>query len=302
MKALNIRGYYKNMKGVKRLKNINLGTKQKCMKVRAKKKKMNVVDKPVSDNLVDEAVLDKNNNKSPNVNNVPLKEEDQKSWLEFKKLAKGTPFVSNIYDKATFTRDLTRPLTVDHPFVSVIHDFAISAYNEVVHMYGKYGKSGSMSDSEVMSCKYEKRGRHYYFYLTIEAIERGNLAVYEMLVGCLHIDGSGSTSFVRKSLTLTTPTGKIATMLPRLKRLISKYKNVKGEKKDMEIKLERAHKFMKKGQCDRLYRAIESVIPKGWSKMGGIVSIGYHKYRADTCLTGLIQNGLGSSIPRTFLG
>ncbi|XP_071738410.1 uncharacterized protein [Rutidosis leptorrhynchoides] len=308
------------MKGEKSLTNINLGTKHKSMKVRAKKKKMNVVDKPVLDNLVDEPVFDepvfyepfsyKNIKKSPNVNNVPLTEEGKKSWVEFKQLAVWKPAGTDIDIKELDDNYL--PINVDHPFVSFLHDFIIAAFNEVVHMYGENGKSGdNMSNSEVMSCKYKDFGCHFYFYMTIEAIERGKLGVHKVLVGCRHIDGS--LTLVRKLHIKRTPKGNVAKNMPRLRDLISKYKTLKGMKidKEIEIKLERAMKkdkdnhdevaarFIKlkkelidiEGNCNLLYREIRSIVPEGWSKRR--VSSSLYRDLPNTYDTGLMFNGSG---------
>ncbi|GKA47247.1 ribonuclease H-like domain-containing protein [Tanacetum coccineum] len=61
----------------------------------------------------------------PKVENVPLKEEEHTNWLEFKKLTEGK--------KCAMERGLS--INVDHPFVSVVRDFATDAFNVVVHMY-----------------------------------------------------------------------------------------------------------------------------------------------------------------------
>ncbi|GJY79502.1 hypothetical protein Tco_0485303 [Tanacetum coccineum] len=60
----------------------------------------------------------------PKVENVPLKEEEHTNWLEFKKLTEGK--------KCAMERGLS--INVDHPFVSVVRDFATDAFNVVVHM------------------------------------------------------------------------------------------------------------------------------------------------------------------------
>ncbi|XP_071701580.1 uncharacterized protein [Rutidosis leptorrhynchoides] len=262
-------------------------------------------------NLVDESVLDENI-ESPNVEKVPLKDEDRNSWLEFKKLAEGMPEVTIINHKTLTT--CWEFINVDHPFVSVVRDFATNAFNEVVHMYGRYRKSNSMTHSEVISCKYINMHNNYYFNMTMEAIEEGVLEVYEIIVACDLINGS--TTLVKKnSVHSTPPTGKIAMLLHHLSSLKSEYKTWKAEKKDTEIKLGRARKSMKKGtdnqkaatklinlkkrhkaikgKCNLLYREIESQIPEGWSKRSDprdIVSRGWWT-KSDTYRTGLIENG-----------
>ncbi|XP_071738402.1 uncharacterized protein [Rutidosis leptorrhynchoides] len=272
------------MKGLKKCStNVNLGTKQKPMKVCSCKKKNKGVDKQ-GGYLVDEPVLDKNINKSPNVYKVPLKEEDHKSWLEFKELAKEMP----IADRLTPMYFRGWPIKVDHPFVAVIRDFTIAAFNEVIQMYVKKNReNNSMSHPEVMKCTFINRDDHYFFYMEMEAIEEGILGVYHIAVACDY--NNGTTTLLQKILVDTTPTGKIATLLPRLNSLKSDYKTFIAVKKDIEIKLERVNDSMIKGKvnekvaapklihlkkkytairgkCELLYREIESQIPKGWSK------------------------------------
>ncbi|XP_071741416.1 uncharacterized protein [Rutidosis leptorrhynchoides] len=123
------------MKGLKKCStNINLGTKQKPMKVCSNKKKNKGVDKQGGGCLVDEAVLDKNINKSPNVYKLPLKEEDRESWIKFLELVKWmvcTDLVRGASDIPRYSRGW--PIEGHHPFVAVIRDFATAAYNEVIH-------------------------------------------------------------------------------------------------------------------------------------------------------------------------
>ncbi|XP_071741856.1 uncharacterized protein [Rutidosis leptorrhynchoides] len=109
----------KKIKGVvdkqvmEKYRNIIMGTKQKPMKVCSNKKKIEAVDKQVY--LADAPILDKNV-KSPNVYKVPLKEEDHKSWLEFKKLDEWRDPLTTIHDRLWKIRC---PVKVDHPFVVV---------------------------------------------------------------------------------------------------------------------------------------------------------------------------------------
>ncbi|XP_071738406.1 uncharacterized protein [Rutidosis leptorrhynchoides] len=140
-----------------------------------------------------------------------------------------------------------------------------------------------MSHPEVRICTFAKHDDHYCFHMEMEAIEQGILGDYEILVACDLINGA--MSLLQKILLGSPPTGEIAMMLPRLNSLKSDYKTLKAEKKDIEIKMERAMKKGKdnhkiaaklihlkkkhkaiKGKCKLLYREIESQIPKGWSK------------------------------------
>nr|GEW25150.1 hypothetical protein [Tanacetum cinerariifolium] len=300
--------------------------------------------------------------KSLNVNNIPLNEEEHKSWLEFKKIDEGKPVLDRI--NSEIANKAKTPIIVDHPFVPVIGDFAIGAFNELCEMHVKKGESNNLRHHEVMECTYLKHPRFYCFCMTIEAIEEGILGVYETIVACNPIDGYGTSCFkcfwqpvldrinseiankaktpiivdhpfvpvigdfaigafnelcemhVKKeaieegilgvyetivacnpidgrrtliefSLSSRKPIGKIAKILPHLICLKSKYKTMKGMKKDIEIKLKtnrtitkgmnkvkvtneliclkQRHKAMK-GVCNLLYQNICMQIPTSWNE------------------------------------
>ncbi|PWA48417.1 hypothetical protein CTI12_AA491250 [Artemisia annua] len=218
---------------------------------------------------------------SPKVNKVPLKEKDHTSWLEFKKLDEGRPALTS-YECAGLEGKW--PIDADHPFVTVIRDFATDTFNVLAHMRSK----NSLCHPEVLSCKYMNAYGFYYFYLRMEGIEAGILGVYEVIVACDLIDGS--TSLVRLRLLNLKPSGKIATMLPHLISLRSKHKTMKGMERDLKAKLKKTRKSIKGKKNKRkvaakliqleeehkaikdkrimLYQHIQSQIPKTWFPLG----------------------------------
>ncbi|GJY44188.1 40S ribosomal protein S13 [Tanacetum coccineum] len=135
------------------------------------------------------------NRKVPNMYRVPLKDEDHKSWLKFRNLDQSTEAKSKLLEAAKLHAHLE-------------------------------GNTQQPPDLEFMECNYLKNTKGYYFYMTIEAIEEGNLGIYEAEVLCNSDDGSRTLSkFV---LTDRTPVGKKAMAISYLSRLRSICNAVEG--------------------------------------------------------------------------
>ncbi|KAL6575266.1 ribosomal 40S subunit protein S13 [Orobanche minor] len=141
-----------------------------------------------------------------NTDDVPLSRTEKKIWKEFQK------FDKRLYPGLTaisfpgFEKE-KMPIKIDNPIVSLIGNFAIAAFNEVIEKYVKEGEHKNLRDFEFMECAYIKmRGTEYFFYMTIEAIEEGKLGVYETKVRLEWDDGS--KSLCKFVLTDRTPRGK----------------------------------------------------------------------------------------------
>ncbi|PWA98035.1 30S ribosomal protein S15 [Artemisia annua] len=136
---------------------------------------------------------------------VPLNEEEKKIWKKILKFDEKIPGLTAI--SLSDSEKERMPIKVDNPIVSLIGNFAIAAFNEVIEKHVKKGEHKNLHDFEFMDCAYIKmRGSEYYFYMTIEAVEEGKLGVYETKVRLEWDDGSKSLSnFV---LTDRTPRGK----------------------------------------------------------------------------------------------
>nr|XP_043630676.1 uncharacterized protein LOC122602004 [Erigeron canadensis] len=102
----------------------------------------------------------------------PLNQKESKIWLEFKKLDKGN----------SVEEEEERSVNLSYPLVGVIGGFAVAAFNKACELIKKVGHN--LHDFEYMECKYVKDTEDYLFYMTIEAIEEGNLGVYEAIVVC----------------------------------------------------------------------------------------------------------------------
>nr|XP_043619374.1 uncharacterized protein LOC122591214 [Erigeron canadensis] len=71
-------------------------------------------------------------------------------------------------------------------------------------MHVKKDVHNNLHDFEILECKYLKIAKAYYFYMTIEAIEEGNLGVYETKVVC---NNDGRRTLSKFLLTNRTPAG-----------------------------------------------------------------------------------------------
>ncbi|GJX09554.1 hypothetical protein Tco_0199413 [Tanacetum coccineum] len=97
-----------------------------------------------------------------------------------------------------------RSIALDHPIVSDIGNFAVFTYNKACNMHVKMVEH-NLHDIEFMECKYKKAGPIYYFNVTIEAIEEGNLGIYEAEVFCESV--GYSRSLYKFNLTNRKPFG-----------------------------------------------------------------------------------------------
>ncbi|GJX53970.1 hypothetical protein Tco_0282339, partial [Tanacetum coccineum] len=103
-------------------------------------------------------------------------------WLEFAEFdkGKGTAKLDDTNDKYVELGKVS--IRLDHPIVLLIGNFAVTAFNKNWEMHIKKGEENHIHDFEFMECKYVKADNAYYFFMTIEAIEEGNLGVYEAKV------------------------------------------------------------------------------------------------------------------------
>ncbi|GJV29285.1 hypothetical protein Tco_1385733 [Tanacetum coccineum] len=146
----------------------------------------------------------------PNTN-LP-KENEEKIWTEFIK-----------FDKETGEK---KTIEVDHPIVSVIGNFAINAFNNACEMHVKKGEHNNLHDFEFVVCGYSKFGTAYHFYMTIEAIEEGNLGTYLAEVICN--SSGGARTLCKFVLTDQEPLGTKALAVYYLSCLRTIYKTVDG--------------------------------------------------------------------------
>ncbi|GKA09137.1 hypothetical protein Tco_0688468 [Tanacetum coccineum] len=109
---------------------------------------------------------------------TPTTEKEKKTWQKFEQETLETEVTPG-----TLIDEEKRSIALDHPIVSDIGNFAVFTYNKACNMHVKMVEH-NLHDIEFMECKYKKVGRIYHFYLTIEAIEEGNLGIYEAEVLC----------------------------------------------------------------------------------------------------------------------
>ncbi|GJZ38375.1 hypothetical protein Tco_0584938 [Tanacetum coccineum] len=130
----------------------------------------------------------------PDIYEVPLNEKEHEIWLEFKEFAKGTAKLDDTHDKYVELGKVS--IRLDHPIVLLIGNFAVTAFNKNWEMHIKKSEENHIHDFEFMECKYVKTDEAYYFFMTIEAIEEGNLGVYEAKVN-VNINDDVSTRIGR---------------------------------------------------------------------------------------------------------
>ncbi|GJU26759.1 hypothetical protein Tco_1165380 [Tanacetum coccineum] len=179
------------------------------------------------------------NRELPNIYDVPLNEREHKVWLEFMKFDKDRPELFAIDER--LVRQGRIPIELDHPLVLVIRDFAVAAFNENWEMHVKKGDENHIHDFELMECYYVKVNKYYYFLMTIEAMEEGNLGVYEVHASCRRFDGRLTLS--KFILTNHTPIGGMKGKA--LSELRSIYETAKGVEKDINIYLKTTRKSLK---------------------------------------------------------
>ncbi|GJS95729.1 hypothetical protein Tco_0802697 [Tanacetum coccineum] len=120
--------------------------------------------------------------RNPHMQCVPLDERGQKAWREFKKRdenAKITALTEICYPTPEEDK---QPVEKTSGLVSFISAFAVQYINK--------GSKKNVSDAKIMDCKYLKYEDFYLFYVTLEAIEQGNLGVYETTIKCEFDDGA----------------------------------------------------------------------------------------------------------------
>ncbi|GJR96460.1 hypothetical protein Tco_0268634 [Tanacetum coccineum] len=116
----------------------------------------------------------------PDIYEVPLNEKEHEIWLEFAEFDKGTAKLDDTHDK--YVEHGKVSIRLDHPIVPLTGHFAVTAFNKNWEMHIKKGEENHIQDFEFMECKYVKTSKAYYFFMTIVAIEEGNLGVYEAKV------------------------------------------------------------------------------------------------------------------------
>nr|XP_043634318.1 uncharacterized protein LOC122605431 [Erigeron canadensis]XP_043634319.1 uncharacterized protein LOC122605431 [Erigeron canadensis] len=115
----------------------------------------------------------------PQVDDVPLKECESRSWREFKELDEG-----NFSDIPGTGLTLNFPLSTKHPFVEVIGNFAVNGFNEAFEKYVERGNHSRLSSPTFRKCTYSKSGDFYEFQMTIWCDEDGFRGIYEAVVAC----------------------------------------------------------------------------------------------------------------------
>ncbi|GJS67124.1 hypothetical protein Tco_0681688 [Tanacetum coccineum] len=130
---------------------------------------------------------------------TPPTEKEKKIWRKFEQKTPEAEVTTG-----TLVDEEKRSIALDYPIVSDIGNFAVFSYNKACSMHVKMVEH-NLHDIEFMECKYKKVGRIYHFYLTIEAIEEGNLGIYEAEVHC---ESAGySRSLYKFNLTNRKPFG-----------------------------------------------------------------------------------------------
>nr|XP_043622464.1 uncharacterized protein LOC122594048 [Erigeron canadensis] len=124
---------------------------------------------------------------------VPLNQEaeEHNHWLKFLDLSRwmraGLPAFYNSYGLQLYTREFA--IELDHPFVPVVSDFAVAAFNELCRMYVKKGVEDNIYEAEVTNVNYTINVYGYKFIITLEALEEDAVGVYEATVLCHCSDG-----------------------------------------------------------------------------------------------------------------
>ncbi|PWA60352.1 AMMECR1 domain-containing protein [Artemisia annua] len=143
----------------------------KCLPVRAKEKPKKIPPNPY-------------------IQCVQLNKLGQKAWREFKKRdeeAKITALEGICYP--TPEQDYN-PVDLTSGLVSFIGAFAVEVFNKCYQLYIDKGNKKNVSDSKIVDCKYIKYEDFYLFCVTLEAMEQGNLGIYETTVKCEFDDGA----------------------------------------------------------------------------------------------------------------
>lgn len=180
---------------------------------------------------------------------VPLNEEESESWLKLKDLASSHRALFETSEMDDQLREAS--IELDHPFVPVVSDFAIAAYNKLCRMYVKKDEEYNVYEAEVINVKYSPNSYGYLFSITIEAMEEDVAGVYEARVLCNSDDGKRTIiKFIRSP---RAPAGKKFKGMSNLIRDKLVYQLVKEQRKDVKGQLMEAKKRSKlSAKLDRL--------------------------------------------------
>ncbi|PWA72488.1 hypothetical protein CTI12_AA270100 [Artemisia annua] len=94
-------------------------------------------------------------------------EDEENIWQEFIE-----------FDKETQVSEEKRSIEVEHPIVSIIGNYAISAFNSAFEQHVKNGEHNKLRHFEFLECKFSKFVTGYHFDMTIEAFEEGYIGTY----------------------------------------------------------------------------------------------------------------------------
>ncbi|PWA86441.1 hypothetical protein CTI12_AA063030 [Artemisia annua] len=173
---------------------------------------------------------------------VPLNEEESQSWLKLKDIASSHGALFKMSEMDDELREVS--IELDHPFVPVLSDFAISAYNELCRMYVKKDEEDNVYEAEVINVKYSPNSYGYLFSITIEAMEEDVAGVYEATVLCNSDDGK--RTLIKFILSPRAPSGKKFKGMSDLIRDKLVYQLVKEQRKDIKGQLMEAKKRSKR--------------------------------------------------------
>ncbi|GJZ33035.1 hypothetical protein Tco_0578471, partial [Tanacetum coccineum] len=185
---------------------------------------------------------------------TPTTEKEKKTWQKFEQETLETEVTpGTLVDKEK------RSIALDHPIVSDIGNFAVFTYNKACNMHVKMVEH-NLHDIEFMECKYNKVGQMYHFYVTIEAIEEGNLGIYEAEVLCASV--GYSRSLYKFNLTNRKPFDLFNERMTRLKFLCEALTGGEGWAVFGETqRLRKLHLETLKGLRKKLYQDAHSLFP-----------------------------------------
>ncbi|PWA93184.1 hypothetical protein CTI12_AA073490 [Artemisia annua] len=177
---------------------------------------------------------------------VPLNEDQHKCWLKFQDSAKWRWKHLNVLRETGFLEVHLREnkrcfhcgevsIEVDHPFVPVVGDFAVAAFNELCRMYVKKDIEDNVYEAQVIKVTHSLNRYGYNFFITLEAMEENVAGVYEAIVLCHYDDGRQTLiKFIRSPC---PPVGMRFKRMVDLIREKSMYAAVKEEKKAKKAEL-----------------------------------------------------------------
>ncbi|GKB35271.1 hypothetical protein Tco_0880213, partial [Tanacetum coccineum] len=119
-----------------------------------------------------------------------------------------------------------KTIEVDHPIFPLLALLVTLLLMPSTMLHAKKGEHNNLHDSEFAICNYLKFGMSYHFYMTIEAIEEGNLGTYLAEVICN--SSGGARTLCKFVLTDQEPLGTKALAVYYLSCLRTIYKTVDG--------------------------------------------------------------------------